>query len=145
MILPAAGGGAPTIVPLEGAPFIVTIVLVGLGCFLMLVAALGLVRFPDFYSRMHPAGKGDTLGQGLVLAGLIVAAIATGETWVVWMKLVLIILFIFVANPTATHALARAAWITGVKPWIPEPEEAESAAAQQEQSIALTKNTEGAA
>lgn len=138
MIVAASGAAASPIVPLEGAPFIAMIILVGLGCFLMLVAALGLVRFPDFYSRMHPAGKGDTLGQGLVLAGLIVAAIGTGENWVVWMKLVLIIVFIFVANPTATHALARAAWITGVKPWIPDPDEA--AKAEAEQAKALTKD-----
>ena len=42
------------------------------GCFLIVVASIGIVRFPDFYSRMHPAGKTDTLGQGLALIGLMV-------------------------------------------------------------------------
>jgi multicomponent Na+:H+ antiporter subunit G len=115
---------------------IATGVLLGLGCLLMWVAALGLVRFPDFYSRIHPAGKGDTLGQGLVFAGLVCASIGGDEGWLVTAKLVLIILFIFVANPTATHALARAAWVTGLKPW--EAPGASSASAQRESDPAGT-------
>lgn len=87
-----------------------------LGCFFIFVAAVGLVRFPDFYTRMHPAGKGDTLGQAMVLVGLI---IHEGFS-MVSMKLVLILLFIFLANPTATHAIAKAAYIAGVKPWAKE-------------------------
>jgi multicomponent Na+:H+ antiporter subunit G len=76
-------------------------------------AAIGVVRFPDFYSRMHPAGKADTLGQGLVLFGMI---LYEGLTFVS-LKLLLIIVFIFIANPTATHAIAKAAYIAGIKPW----------------------------
>jgi multicomponent Na+:H+ antiporter subunit G len=83
------------------------------GCFIILVAAIGVVRFPDFYSRMHPAGKADTLGQGLVLFGMI---LYEGLTFVS-LKLLLIIVFIFIANPTATHAIAKAAYIAGIKPW----------------------------
>lgn len=113
---------------LSGIPLIITAVMLVVGCGMMLIAAIGLVRFPDFYSRIHPAGNGDTLGQGLVMLALIVAAIATGESWVDWTKMILIIAFIFVVNPTATHALARAAWITGVKPWE-KPVKAETSAA----------------
>ena len=112
---------------ITGGWLLATGILLGLGCLLMLVAAIGLVRFPDFYSRIHPAGKGDTLGQGLVLAGLMVAAIGMGEEWTVWVKLALIIGFIFVANPTATHALARAAWVTGVRPWTRPGDDAAAA------------------
>jgi multicomponent Na+:H+ antiporter subunit G len=83
------------------------------GCFIIFVAAIGVVRFPDFYSRMHPAGKADTLGQGLVLFGMI---LYEGFTFVS-LKLLLIIVFIFIANPTATHAIAKAAHIAGIKPW----------------------------
>lgn len=83
------------------------------GCFLVLAASIGIVRFPDFYSRMHPAGKTDTLGQALALIGLIVYE---GFSFVS-IKLLFIIIFVFIANPTATHAIAKAAYSTGLKPW----------------------------
>lgn len=88
--------------------------LLTLGCFFILVAAIGLVRFPDFYTRLHPAGKSDTVGQGLVLAGLMVYQGLSFES----LKLFLIVLFIFIANPTATHALTKAAHVAGIKPWL---------------------------
>jgi len=87
-----------------------------LGCFLMLVAAIGVVRFPDFYTRMHAAGKGDTLGQLLVLLALM---IHEGLS-LVSIKLLLIVAFIFVCSPTATHALAKAAYLSGLRPWTKE-------------------------
>jgi multicomponent Na+:H+ antiporter subunit G len=88
-------------------------VLLALGCFLIVVASIGIVRFPDFYSRMHPTGKSDTMGQALVLSGLM---IYEGFS-LVSIKLLIIIVFIFIANPTASHALAKAAYVAGVKPW----------------------------
>jgi multicomponent Na+:H+ antiporter subunit G len=95
---------------------IITGVFLTVGCFLIVVAAIGVVRFPDFYSRMHPAGKADSLGQTLMLIGLI---IYEGVS-LVSIKLLFIIIFIFIANPTATHALAKAAYAAGVKPWTKE-------------------------
>jgi multicomponent Na+:H+ antiporter subunit G len=92
---------------------IITGILLFLGCFIIVVASIGIVRFPDFYSRMHPAGKSDTLGQLLVLSGLMVYE---GFS-LVSIKLLIIIIFIFIANPTATHALAKAAYAAGLKPW----------------------------
>jgi multicomponent Na+:H+ antiporter subunit G len=92
---------------------IITGILLLLGCFIIVVASIGIVRFPDFYSRMHPAGKSDTLGQLLVLSGLMVYE---GFS-LVSIKLLIIIIFIFIANPTATHALAKAAYAAGLKPW----------------------------
>lgn len=86
------------------------------GAFTMLMCAVGVVRFPDFYTRLHAAGKGDTLGQGLVLIGLI---FVTGIS-IDGLKLVLIVFFIFILNSSSTHALARAAWLAGMKPWTPE-------------------------
>lgn len=88
-------------------------IFLAVGCFFIVVASVGVVRFPDFYSRMHPAGKTDTVGQAMVLLGLV---IYEGFS-LVSVKLLLIIAFIFVANPTATHAVAKAAYIAGVKPW----------------------------
>jgi len=92
---------------------IITGVLMAVGCFLIVVAALGVARFPDFYSRMHPAGKGDTLGQTLVLISLMVYEGFSLASF----KLLLIVAFIYITNPTATHFIAKAAYLAGVKPW----------------------------
>lgn len=92
---------------------IIATIVIALGALVMLAGAAGVLRFPDFYSRLHAAGKGDTLGQGLILLGLM---IPIGFTLVSF-KLALIILFIFIFNPTATHALARGGWVLGLTPW----------------------------
>ncbi len=92
---------------------IITAVCLAGGCFFILVASIGLVRFPDFFSRMHPAGKTDSLGQILTLGALI---IYEGIS-MVSLKLLIIICFMLIANPTATHGLANAAYTTGLKPW----------------------------
>ncbi|MDJ0973085.1 MAG: monovalent cation/H(+) antiporter subunit G [Planctomycetota bacterium] len=94
---------------------IVGTVFIALGGFVMFMGAVGVVRFPDFYTRLHAAGKGDTLGQALVLLGLIVITGVSNDG----LKLVLIAFFIFILNSTSTHALARAAWLAGLKPWTP--------------------------
>lgn len=92
---------------------VISAVLLGLGCFVALTSALGVLRFPDFFTRMHPAGKSDTLGQTLILAGLAVAAGAS----LVSLKLGLIWLFLTLSTPCSTHAIARAAWNDGKQPW----------------------------
>ena len=89
-----------------------------LGTVFLLAAAIGVLRFPDIYSRLHAAGKGDTLGQALVLLGLMLLAGAT----LISVKLAFIILFVLVFNPTATHALARGAWVSGIRPWTGQRE-----------------------
>ncbi len=86
----------------------------GLGVLTMLVGALGVVRFPDFYTRLHAAGKGDTLGQGLVLFGLLLIAGFSFDGF----KLAVIIFFVMILNATATHGLARAGWLAGMRPWL---------------------------
>ncbi|PKO71495.1 MAG: sodium:proton antiporter [Betaproteobacteria bacterium HGW-Betaproteobacteria-14] len=75
------------------------------GGFFCIVGALGLVRMPDFYTRMHAASVTDTLGAGLILFGLILQA---GWT-LVMAKLLIIVLLIAFTSPTATHALAKTA------------------------------------
>lgn len=92
---------------------IVALVLMFCGFFFIMVTALGLIRFPDFYTRLHAAGKGDTLGIGLFLMGL---AIYNGFN-LVSIKLLLIVIFIFIANPIGCHALSRAAYKAGLAPW----------------------------
>lgn len=80
-------------------------VALALGCFFLLSGALGLLRFPDFYSRMHAAGVTDTLASFLILGGLMFMA---GWSLALF-KLGMILLFIFFTSPTAGHALAKAA------------------------------------
>ena len=74
----------------------------GLFC---VIGALGLLRMPDFFTRMHAASITDTLGAGLILFGLMLQAGLT----LVTAKLAIIALLIFFTSPTATHALAKAA------------------------------------
>lgn len=100
---------------------IITGIFVAMGCFLLIVASIGVVRLPDFYSRMHAAGKADTMGQTLILVGLIIYA---GFS-LVSIKLIIIMGLIYIINPTATHFLAKAAYVRGVKPWSKEESGAE--------------------
>ena len=87
-----------------------------LGVFFMLTGAIGLLRFPDFYTRLHATGKCDTLGEVLILLGCMIYTAYHGMPFVVF-KLLCIIIFFFIANPTGTHAIVKAAYKTGVKPW----------------------------
>jgi multicomponent Na+:H+ antiporter subunit G len=88
----------------------------GLFC---IVGAVGLLRMPDFYTRVHAASVTDTLGAGLILLGLILQA----GSILVAAKLVIIGLLIFFTSPAATHALARAALGRGLKPLLDGEEE----------------------
>ncbi|MEA1895046.1 MAG: monovalent cation/H(+) antiporter subunit G [Euryarchaeota archaeon] len=92
---------------------ILTVALLLVGAFFILAGTVGFVRFPDFYSRMHATGKCDTLGEGLMLVALIVYGGAT----FVSVKILFLIIFILFANPTSTHAIAKAAYDVGLEPW----------------------------
>lgn len=94
----------------------VTGLFLALGCLTMISASIGLLRFPDFYSRIHPAGKSDTLGISFIMTGLM---IWEGFT-MVSLKLFIILAFMLIASPTATHALAKSAFIAGVGHWKKE-------------------------
>ena len=83
------------------------------------IGAIGLIRLPDFFTRMHGASVTDTLGAGLILLGLVLQA---GFTLIA-IKLLFIALFIFFASPAATHALARAARARGVEPVLAAEDE----------------------
>ena len=87
-------------------------VLLVAGSVLSIIGAVGVIRFPDFYSRMHAASIVDTGGAGLILLGLMLQAGLT----LVTVKLALIGAFIFFTSPTGTYALARAALDDGVSP-----------------------------
>lgn len=80
----------------------------------VIVGSIGLVRFPDFYTRMHAAGITDTAGAELMLVAMALQA----PNWQVVAKLFFIGVFLFFTSPTATHAIAHAAWIVGQKPLL---------------------------
>ena len=89
--------------------------LLGAGFFFIVTGALGILRLPDFFTRLHAMGKSDTLGVALMVLGTAVLEGATLNG----LKIVLIIFFVGLANPTATHALGRAAYRSGLVPWEP--------------------------
>ena len=87
-----------------------------LGSFFCVVGGVGILRLPDFYSRLHGAGITDTLGAGLIFIGLI---IQEGFSFVM-VKLIMLVFFLYLTSPTATHAIAKAAHIYGITPQLEE-------------------------
>ena len=81
------------------------------GSIFCVIGAVGVLRFPDFYTRTHAASIVDTLGAGLVLVGL---GFQSGFT-LVTVKLAIIYVFILISSPTAAHALVKAAYAHGVR------------------------------
>jgi multicomponent Na+:H+ antiporter subunit G len=86
------------------------------GFFFFLAATVGLLRFPDFFCRLHATGKGDTLAVLLSLIGL---SIYEGFSFTS-LKIIFIAVFMFLAQPTSTHAISRAALRCGLEPWTKE-------------------------
>lgn len=103
-----AGGDALTIVRA-----VLVLTLMGLGLFFTFVSMTGLLRLPDLYSRAHTASQADTLGAGF---GLAAAALTLG-LGTSTAKTVILLFFIFITNPTAAHAITRAAYAEEVVPW----------------------------
>ncbi len=94
-------------------------ILVLAGVFFLSVAAIGMIRFPDIYTRSHALSLTDTLGAFLVLAGL---AIHHGPSLNA-LKILLVLTLIFILNPVISHATVRAALRAGLKPWTREKQE----------------------
>lgn len=84
------------------------------GSFFILIGSIGVLRLPDFYTRMHAAGITDTLGTEL----LILAMILQSGFSLVTIKLIAIAFFMFFTSPTSTHAVANAAWTAGLRPLL---------------------------
>jgi multicomponent Na+:H+ antiporter subunit G len=96
-------------------PFMLVGLLFFFGC------VVGLIRFPDFYTRMHAAGKGDTLSTALMLIGLALFSLhaeVTLGTSLVAAKILGISIFIMLTSPASTHALMRAGFEDGIKPYM---------------------------
>ena len=93
-------------------------ILLACGGAFCIVGGIGLLRMPDFFTRLHPAGKNDSLAQVLILIALVMRA----DSLQLGAKLTLIALFLLFTTPASTHAIARAAWLDGRQPWRrPDP------------------------
>lgn len=97
---------------LDGFLDILSWVFIVAGSIASIVGAVGILRLPDVYARMHAAGIIDTFGVAALMIGLMLQAGLT----LITVKLILILGFVFFTSPTTTHALARAAINAGVKP-----------------------------
>ena len=98
---------------------IVVILLLICGLIFFAGGAVGIIRFPDFYSRLHPAGKLDTMGSLFMLIALaifnlhdfLLANLLTS------LKIIIIIIFVFLSSPTAIHGIVDAGVRAGLTPW----------------------------
>lgn len=96
------------------------ILFVSTGLFIFLSATIGFLRFPDFYTRMHATGKGDTGGLLFLMVGLAFLYLSENlglRGLFQAVKMLSIVVFWFLATPTATHMLMRSAFESNVRPW----------------------------
>jgi multicomponent Na+:H+ antiporter subunit G len=91
----------------------ITIVLLAFGTFFFVVGTIGLLRFPDVYTRLHALTKADNVGLGLIVAGLSLQA----ETWAGMGKLWLVWILTLTASSCACHLVAKEALNKGINPW----------------------------
>ncbi len=98
---------------------IVCTVLLICGLIFFTGGAVGIIRFPDFYSRLHPAGKLDTMGSLLMLLGISLFNIRelTLINILTSLKIMLILVFVFLSSPTAIHSIVDAGVRAGLIPW----------------------------
>ena len=101
---------------LESAVYALSAALIVAGSFFIVVGAIGLVRMPDVFTRMHATSVTETAGAGLLLIGLMLQAGFTLLT----LKLLFVLLLFLLTAPVATHALAQAALQAGVEPILAE-------------------------
>ena len=104
---------------MESAMDIASWILLMAGSRFAVVGGIGLLRLPDFFSRMHAGGMTDTMGAGMILTGLM---FQTGLSLITF-KLVIITLLLLLSSPTSAHALAKSALRQGLEPLLSEDEE----------------------
>ena len=90
-----------------------TLLLLLAGAGFFLAGTVGLLRFPDVYTRLHALTKADNVGLGLIIAGLVLQA----ESWAAMGKLLLIWLLVLLASASVAHLVARTALRKGIRPW----------------------------
>ena len=103
-------------------------ILIALGILFFIGGAVGIIRFPDFYTRMHAAGKGDTMSMFLIFLGIILYELKdpTVAHLLIAGKILFIALFIMMTSPTSTHALIKAGYEEGLKIWTRKREKEDS-------------------
>lgn len=101
---------------LQTAANVASWALIVAGVYFIVIGAIGLIRMPDVYTRMHAASLIDSLGSGLLILGLIIQA---GPTFIA-LKLLLIYFLLFFTSPVATHAVAQASLVAGIEPLLDE-------------------------
>ena len=97
---------------MEAVVTILSWVFIVSGSFFAIVGAFGILRFPDFWARLHAASVSDSAGVILLLLGM---AMQSGFN-LITVKLFIILAFLFITGPTSTHAVANAALVSGLKP-----------------------------
>jgi len=80
----------------------------------MFFGTLGIIRFPDIYTRLQTSSKCDAAGAVALLVGLMVREGLNSFS----LRILIILIFLLLTNPVATHAIARSAAIRGIKPWV---------------------------
>ena len=91
---------------------VISWILIVSGSLFVIIGGIGLLRLPDFYSRIHAAGITDTMGAWLILAGLMFQSGLTLNT----ARLVILLFFLVATSPLASHALGKAAYLRGLDP-----------------------------
>jgi multicomponent Na+:H+ antiporter subunit G len=101
---------------------IMTILLLVGGLLFFTGGSIGIIRLPDFYTRLHPAGKLDTAGHVLSMTAMAVYTLQnfSGQALLTAIKIILIVVFVFFTSPTATHAIIDAGVRAGLRPWTKE-------------------------
>ena len=107
---------------------VLVIFLLACGLFFFFAGAVGILRFPDFYSRLHPAGKLDTMGLFTSMIGVSLWVAHDGHLGSILtaLKILLIVAFVFITSPTATHAIVDAGVRAGLLPWTKDSSEDKS-------------------
>ncbi len=95
---------------------IVSGICIFIGCVFMVGGAVGLIRMPDFYTRLHAASVTDTGGILFIMMGLILQAAFIFDNPMAAIKLFLVVIFIFFTAPTASHAVAKSALMANIIP-----------------------------
>lgn len=95
---------------------IISGVFIFIGCLFVFGGAVGLIRMPDFYTRLHAASVTDTGGLLFISLGLVLQAAFVFDNPMAAIKIILTIVFLFLTAPTASHAVAKAALMSNITP-----------------------------